>query len=113
MDLKQGRRSVYDYSKLFNHLTQYAPQQVDTDDKKKASFMTVLSTKLKEHLSLSTCGTFLEFLNNALIADNTIRAHKEGKKRKVMAAPSGSAPPKYRVVHPSRLTNPPRQHQHQ
>jgi hypothetical protein len=35
MDLKQGRRSVHDYSKQFNHLVQYAPDQVDTDKKKK------------------------------------------------------------------------------
>jgi hypothetical protein len=31
MDLKHGGRSVHDYSKLFNHLAQYAPEQVDTD----------------------------------------------------------------------------------
>jgi hypothetical protein len=30
MDLKQGGRSVHDYSKQFNHLPQYAPDQVDT-----------------------------------------------------------------------------------
>jgi hypothetical protein len=91
-------------------LAQYAPQQVDIDEKKKASFMRGLSTKLKECLSLSTGGTFLKFLSKAIIADNTIRAHKEGKKRKAMAAPSGSAPPKYRVVHPTHTTNPPRQY---
>jgi hypothetical protein len=37
ISLKQGGRSVHDYSKQFNHLTQYAPDQVDTDEKKKAS----------------------------------------------------------------------------
>jgi hypothetical protein len=26
---------MHDYSKLFNHLAQYAPDQVDTDDNKK------------------------------------------------------------------------------
>jgi hypothetical protein len=30
MDLKQGGRSMHDYSKQFNHLLQYAPDQVDT-----------------------------------------------------------------------------------
>jgi hypothetical protein len=47
MDLKQGGRSVHDYSKLFNHLAQYAPDQVDMDDKKKDCFMIGLSTKLQ------------------------------------------------------------------
>jgi hypothetical protein len=45
MDLKQGGRSMHDYSKLFNHLTQYAPDQVGTDEKKDR-FMIGLSTKL-------------------------------------------------------------------
>jgi hypothetical protein len=112
-DLRQGRRSVHDYSKLFNHLEQYAPEQVDTDDKKKATFMRGLSTKLKERMLLNTSGTFPEFLSNAVIADNTIRAHKEGKKRKAMASPSGSAPPTYQVVRPSRPTNLPHQRRHQ
>jgi hypothetical protein len=46
MDLKQGGRSVHDYSKQFNHLAQYALDQVDTDEKKKDRFMIGLSTKL-------------------------------------------------------------------
>jgi hypothetical protein len=46
MDLKQGGRSMHDYSKQFNHLVQYAPDQVDTDEKKKDRFMISLSTKL-------------------------------------------------------------------
>jgi hypothetical protein len=75
--------------------------------------MRCLSTKLKDHLSLNTGGTFLEFLSNAIIVDNTIRAHKEAKKRTAMAAPSSSAPPKYRVVYPPRTINQPHQHQHQ
>jgi hypothetical protein len=111
MDLRQGKKSIHEYSKLFNHMTQYAPEQVDSDEKKNASFMRGLSTKLKERLSLNTDGTFPTFLSKAIIANNVIRAHQEGKKRKAMAAPSGSAP-KYRVVHPAHVTNPPRQHQH-
>jgi hypothetical protein len=46
MDPKQGGRSVHDYSKQFNHLVQYASDQVDTDVKKKDRFMIGLSTKL-------------------------------------------------------------------
>jgi hypothetical protein len=46
MDLKQGGGSVHDYSKQFNHLAQYAPNQVDMDEKKNDCFMVGLSTKL-------------------------------------------------------------------
>jgi hypothetical protein len=54
MDLKQGGQSVHDYSKLFNHLAQYVPDQVDTDDKKKDRFMIGLSTKLQEGMAFNT-----------------------------------------------------------
>jgi hypothetical protein len=114
MDLKQGGRFMHDYSKQFNHLAQYAPDQVDTDNKKKDHFMICLSTKLQERMALNTGGTFPEFIRNVMIADNAIRVHKETKKRKAVATPSGSAPPKYRTVYHHGSTYPPRpQHQHQ
>jgi hypothetical protein len=114
MDLKQGGRSVLDYSKQFNHLAQYAPDQVDTDEKKKDRFMIGLSTKLQECMMLNTGGTFSEFVSNVMTADDAIRAHKKTKKRKVMTDPSGSAPPKYWTVHHHSSTYPPRQlHQHE
>jgi hypothetical protein len=111
MNLKQGGRSMHDYSKLFNHLAQYAPDQVDMDDKKKDRFMIGLSTKLQERMALNTGGSFPEFVNNVIIADDAIRAHKETKKRKVMTAPSGSVHPRYRMVYHHDPTYPPQQQQ--
>jgi hypothetical protein len=105
---------VHDYSKQFNHLAQYAPDQVDTDEKKKDRFMIGLSTKLQERMALNIGGTFPEFISNVMIADDAICAHKETKKMKVVAAPSSSAPPKYRTVYHHGPTYPPRpQHQQQ
>jgi hypothetical protein len=116
MDLKQVGRSVHDYSKQFNHLAQYEPDQVDTDKMKKDRFMIGLSTKLQERMTLNTGGTHPEFVSNIMIVDDPIHAHKETKKMKVVAAPSGSAPLKYRTVYHHDSTYPPRplhQHQHQ
>jgi hypothetical protein len=107
MDLKQGGRSMHDYSKQFNHLAQYAPDQVDTNDKKKDHFMIGLSTKLQERKEPNTGGTFLEFVSDVMIVNDAIRAHKEMKKRKVVATPSSSAPLKYRMVYHYGPTNPP------
>jgi hypothetical protein len=108
MDLKQGGRSVHDYSKQFNHLAQYAPDQVDINKKKKDHFMIGPSTKLQECMALNTGGTFSEFVSNVMIAYDAIHAHKETKKRKVVAAPSSSAPLKYRTVYHHGSTYPPR-----
>jgi hypothetical protein len=107
MNLKQGKRSMHDYSKQFNHLAQYALDQVDTDDKKKDRFMIGLSTKLQERMMLNTRGTFLEFVSNVMIMDDAIRAHKETNNRKVVAAPSDSAALKYRAVYHHSSTYPP------
>jgi hypothetical protein len=68
--------------------------------------MNGLSTKLQERLALNTNWTFLELVSNAIIVDDVICAHQESKKNKALAAPSGSAPPKYQMVcaphyHPS------------
>jgi hypothetical protein len=82
---------------------------VDTYDKKKDRFMIGLSTKLQERVTLNTGGTFSEFISNVIITDDAIRAHKETKKRKVVVAPSGSAPPKYQTVYHHGSTYPPRQ----
>jgi hypothetical protein len=101
---------MHDYSKLFNHLAQYAPDQVDTDDKKDR-FMIDLSTKLQERMALNMGGSFLEFISNVIIVDEVIRTHKEAKKRKVVVAPSSSAPPRYRVVYHHGPTYPPQQQQ--
>jgi hypothetical protein len=101
---------------LFNHLPQYAPDQVDTDDKKKDCFMIGLFTKLQESMAFNTGGSFLEFVSNVIITDDAIRAHKEIKMRKDVAAPFGSAPLKYQTEYHHGSTYPPRQlqqHQHQ
>jgi hypothetical protein len=39
--------------------------------------MNGLSTKLQEHLALDTSRTFMEFVSNAIIADDVIHAHME------------------------------------
>jgi hypothetical protein len=103
---------VYVYSKRFNHLVQYAPEQVDTDEKKKYRFMNDLSTKLQECLALHADWTFLELVSNAIIADDANRTHQESKKKKALAAPACSAPHKYRMVCAPHH-HPPQQHHHQ
>jgi hypothetical protein len=93
MDLKQGGRSVH--------------------DKKKDRFMIGLSSKLQERMALNMGGSFIDFVSNVIIADDVIHTHKEAKKRKVVPALSGSAPPRYRTVYHNGSTYPPHQQQQQ
>jgi hypothetical protein len=57
--------------------------------------MNDLSTKHQERLALNADGTFLELVSNTFIVDDAIRAHQKSKKKKVLVAPSISAPHKY------------------
>jgi hypothetical protein len=66
-----------------------------------------LSTKLQERMALNTGRSVLEFVSNVIIMNDAIHAHKEAKKRKVVTAPSGSAPPRYRMVYHHSPTYPP------
>jgi hypothetical protein len=45
--LKQGNKSVQEYTITFNSLSQYAPNDVDEDEKKQDCYMEGLSLKLK------------------------------------------------------------------
>jgi hypothetical protein len=58
-------------------------------------------------MALNTGETFPEFVSNIIITDDTIRVHKETKKRKAVAALSGSAPLKYQIVYHHGSTYPP------
>jgi hypothetical protein len=60
-------------------------------------------------MTLNTRGTFLEFVSNVMIVDDAIHAHKETKKRKVVATSFSSAPLKYQMVYHYGSTYPPRQ----
>jgi hypothetical protein len=82
---------------------------VNTDDKKKDRFMIGLSTKLQERMALNMGGSLPKFVSNVIITDEAIRTHKEAKKRKDAVAPSGSAPPRYRMVYHHGPTYPPHQ----
>jgi hypothetical protein len=86
---------------------------VDTYDKKKDRFMIGLSTKLQERMALNTGGSLPEFVSNVIIVDDAIRTHKEVKKKKVVVAPSDSAPPRHQMVCHHGPTYPLRQHQQQ
>jgi hypothetical protein len=70
-----------------------------------------LSTKPQERMALNTGGAFSEFISNVIITDDAICPHKDDKKRKVVVALSGNAPPRYRMVYHHGPTYPPRQQQ--
>jgi len=89
--LCQGDEPGMQYIGKFNHLSQYAIDQVNTDEKNKACFMTGLNTKLQ--LMMTTCGniSYHEAVNVAISSEEKNRKHKDAKKEKGIVSGSGSS----------------------
>jgi hypothetical protein len=66
LHLQQGLRSVYEYSKRFNHLLQYDSYHIDINEKKMTLFRQGLSLVLQEHLTLFRGCTLNELVNASI-----------------------------------------------
>ncbi|GJN09467.1 hypothetical protein PR202_ga27476 [Eleusine coracana subsp. coracana] len=102
--LKQGNRSVEEYCEEFNRLALYAPEQVDTPAKRKDRFLEGLSAELQDRLNLNMGGSFAEFVNNAIVAEDGYRRVMAERKRSASAmGPSSGPPQKFRMVYTTPL----------
>src|SRR5437773_5615658 len=92
MTLKQGTKTVREYVQEFNELARYAPNQVDTDEKKRECFLEGMSPKLRSHLG-RRFEDFNQLVDDAIAMEEDLRHHHLEKKRtRITAGPSGSAP---------------------
>ncbi|GJN12042.1 hypothetical protein PR202_ga30285 [Eleusine coracana subsp. coracana] len=98
--LKQGNHRVEEYCEEFNRLALYAPEQVDTPAKRKDRFLEGLSAELQDRLNLNMGGTFAEFVNNAIVAEDGYHRVMAERKRSASAmGPSNGPPQKFRMVY--------------
>jgi hypothetical protein len=65
MKLTEGNKSLNEHLQAFNNLARYAPESIDTNTKKIASFKRGLSPKLMKSMG-NECTTFNEFISDAL-----------------------------------------------
>lgn len=100
--LQQGSQNVTEYLGKFNHLSQYAPEHVSTDAKKKRWFIRGLSTKIQTMLTACTTASYNEIVNIAIASKEKNCLHKEAKKRKnVHVGFSGGNNQRQRIVYQS------------
>jgi hypothetical protein len=91
---------VCEYSKKFNHLSQYSSYHTDTDEKKMLLFRQGLNPVLREHLMLFQCCTLNELVSASIEQEDVCRAClEEERKKRPLLGPNGGAPPKYRLVY--------------
>jgi hypothetical protein len=79
--LKQGGRTLKEYMDDFCSLSRYAPEDIDTDAKKKDKFLNGLKGELKIPLSVAYTPSYQALLDQAVTLDNNIR-NEENCKRK-------------------------------
>ena len=58
MRLTQGTKTLTEYMHAFNNLSRYAPEFVNTEEKKIESFKCGLGTKLMKTMANSRCATY-------------------------------------------------------
>ena len=93
MKLTKGTKTLTEYMHAFNNLSRYAPQFVDTEEKKIESFKRGLGTKLMKTMANSRCATYNEFVSDALMQENQNNLHvaAKGHKRATEVGASGSS----------------------
>jgi hypothetical protein len=64
--LNQGTKTVTQYLHAFNNLCRYAPDMVDTDAKRIASFKRGLGPKMMKHVGTNTRARFNDFISDCL-----------------------------------------------
>jgi hypothetical protein len=109
LDLEQGNRSVFDYTRQFKTLAHYRSYHVNIDEKKANHYHEGLTVHLQERLGLSPTLSCNELVSAAIDQERLMKvvAEADEKKRKRMmpasstSGGSSGAPPKYRMVYTS------------
>ena len=93
MRLTQGTKTLTEHLHAFNNLSRYAPEFVNTEEKKIGCFKRGLGTKLMKTMANSRCATYNEFISGALTQENQNNLHTatKGHKRAFEAGASGSS----------------------
>jgi hypothetical protein len=88
--LNQGTKTVTQYLHAFNNLSRYAPDMVNTDAKKIASFRRGLNPKMMKHVGTNMRTGFNDFVSDCLKQEknNNIYAASKTRKRAFESGPS-------------------------
>lgn len=82
LNLTQGTMTVKEYLHAFNNLSRYAPQYVDTDARKIASFKRGLCPKMRKHVGTNSRTEFNAFISDCLTQEDNNTSYAATKTRK-------------------------------
>jgi hypothetical protein len=82
-DLKQGGMAVNEYLNSFIQLSRYAPDDINTDDKKQDVFLNGLNDDIQFQLLNIDYDDFHYMVDKAIVIENKIKEIEKDGKRKV------------------------------
>jgi hypothetical protein len=82
-DLKQGSMTVNEYLNSFIQLSRYAPDDINTDEKKQDMFLSGLNDDIQFQLLNTDYVDFRHMVDKVIVIENKIREMKKDGKRKV------------------------------
>jgi hypothetical protein len=80
--LNQGTKTMMQYLYAFNNLCRSAPDMVDIDVKRIASFKRGLNPKMMKHVGTNTHARFNDFISDCLKQEKNNNAYTASKTRK-------------------------------
>jgi hypothetical protein len=92
-DLRQKYHSVSEYIDEFTNLSRYAPDDIDTDAKRKEKFLEGLNDKMLIPLSVAYTPTFQSLLDQAITLESKVK-QSNNRKRKHHASKYQESVPK-------------------
>jgi hypothetical protein len=82
-DLKQGGMTVNEYLNSFIQLSRYAPDDINTDEKKQDMFVNGLNDDIQFQLLNIDYADFQHMVNKTIVIENKIKEMEKDGKRKV------------------------------
>jgi hypothetical protein len=91
-DLKQGSMTVNEYLHSFIQLSRYAPDDINSDEKKQDIFLNGLNDDIQFQLLNTDYADFQHMVDKVIVIENKIKKMEKDVKRKVSfhGQPSGS-----------------------
>jgi hypothetical protein len=89
-DLKQGGMTVNEYLNSFIQLSIYAPNEINTDEKKHDMFLNGLNDDIQFQLLNTDYADFQHVVNKAIVIENKIKEIEKDGKRKVSSSRQSS-----------------------
>jgi hypothetical protein len=106
-DLKQGGMAVNEYLNSFIQLSRYAPDDINTDEKKQDVFLIGLNDDIQFQVLNTDYANFQHMVDKAIVIDNKIREmEKDGKRKVPFSGQSSGSNVRPHFAQPNQLFEP-------